>query len=313
MHEQQKPKPGSFLSTGSAKQDAWWMNFYQCKEKFPCLSGPLREWFLFNVRRDAFGNLHEDQKASLMPIKNRFHSDFFGKLPGSSSPWLRSKKARVASADFRFKAEMKKIGNVEVSSYGYAIAYWARLLEDYGAFKCSHDSHKPSQVSENSDERRLAQGYNYCLRLANNGKMPLEIEILYVSINPCFAPTEVWKQKLADCTRIFCETGNAPSIYDKRQGHLANWYNAATRLNKSGNLPKDPPWLSSVFPLVSQLHQYAVLSRAIGEENIVPNPMIADFGKWAEWRNDVKALRANGGLSPDALHHFNAFSDILKD
>jgi len=299
------------------KEDKWWDMCEKCCAQFPRLDAETRTWFNYNCKGKAFEHLPLDQKMAIHQMKKRLQREFGGRLPligcamgNPEVPGAKPAKKKMGGLP-KPPADILEIAKADASTQNFKVVkFWSDLLVDYSKFE--KDNGAPSGRSESNNEKRLAHGYAYCHALAKQGKLPLEIEILYSYMNRAFDPVWVWKQKLARHARTLSETGAPPPFSSRHQRHLAHWYYIVSNLHTRGVLPEGSEWLATNFKPISELNGYLALAHIICEENITSDSPVADARKWAAWRDDIRKLHAEGRLSPDVVQHFSKFSRMLE-
>jgi len=307
------------------KENKWWGMHEKCCEQFPNLDEKTRAWLLYNSKGKAFTQLPLDQRVKINDLKNRIYHEFGGKLllPSSGHPAAAQKKpcapkAEKERAPLPADEEMAAIARADSSMCNTEIVeYWTNFISKYKAFQGKHG--KPSLDSQKPDALYLAKGYEYCLWLANEGKLPLEIEILYSKINQRFDIVGTWRKKLETRNQMFFENGVQPSLAIHSQRHLAHWLYVVSNLHTRRELPYEPSWLSENFKplppmpkkskhdsLIGDLRGYMKFARIVDEENIRFGSPVLEASLWAEWRELVIKLHSKGELPQDLAQYLKA-------
>jgi|GEM_PF-3959274 len=306
------------------REDKWLDMYDKCCEQFPCLDGKTRAWLDYYRKGKVFDNLPTDERTLMQRLNNRLVKEFHGKLPPPRGPAAaqkkpRAPKAKEGQAPQPADEEMAFIARADPSICNTEIVeYWLNFISNYAAFQGKHG--KPSLDSQDPEALYLAKGYEFCLHLASEGKLPLEIEIRYSKINQCFDIIGTWRKKLETRDQMFFETGVPPSLATQSQCHLAHWLYVVSNLHTRRELPGEPSWLSENFKplpnmpaksskyceLAIDLRGYLKFARIVGEENIQHGSDICEASCWAEWRELVAKLHSKGELPQDLVKYIEA-------
>ncbi|MFA5930614.1 MAG: hypothetical protein WC861_07075 [Candidatus Micrarchaeia archaeon] len=317
MKIHQAPDPGKRGSARMQREERLWDQLEACEKRFPDLDRELRGFFLLYRKGPQYRNMPLEHRAVMDGLNKRYETEFHGRLPLSSSDLAadcQKTKAKQEPACPPYDKEMAAIVKSDVVAFSTEINnYWTKLLVNYGAFQ-SGNKRAPSKDAESDDEKRLAYGYDCCFQLARQGKLPLETEIMIKKLLPDISIVDIWKQKLEMRGCILGETGKIPSVFNRSQSNLAYWLYTVSNLVADGRLPQEAGWLSSNFKPICELQEYLALAKAIGgEENIRPDLGINEATRPSAWREEMRALHAEGGLSQYVIAQIKGNTKILGD
>jgi hypothetical protein len=320
MRSGKPPKPNARLERERLLRD----KLEECEGAFPSLTPEMRKWFNYYRQGKGFEQLPEDMQRAMRRLNSRLKNEFGARLPRSSpesaadGSWLADgaacSKARNRPAGAPYDKEMAAIVKADVVAFSSEITnYWAKLLLDHGAFQ-GGNRRAPSMDSESEDEKRLAYGHGCCLKLAMQGKLPFETELILKRFTPDFDLVGLWAQRLEMRGGIMAETGSIPSISIASQRNLSFWLYTVSNLIADGRLPTAAAWLSENFKPICALQGYLAFARSIGgEENIRPDLGIHEATRLSAWREEMRALHAEGGLSPHVIVQMKDSTKILGD
>jgi len=324
MKIRQAPDSGKRGSARQQHEERLMDQLEACEKKFPHLDGELLRFFQSYRKGAQYNNMPIEHRTVMDRINKQYENEFHGRLPSPNGLAAAPKKPRAPKAEkphapLPADEEMASIARADPSMCNTEIAkYWMNFISKYSAFQGKHG--KPSPDSQDSDALYFAKGYEFCLHLANAGRLPLEVEIRYSKINQQFDIAGAWRKKLETRNQMFFENGVQPSFAIASQCHLAHWLYVVSNLHTRGELPYEPSWLSvnfkplpampakssKYYELVHDLRGYMEFARIVGEENIKRGSVVYEAARWAEWRELVSKLHSKDALPQDLVLYLKA-------